>query len=98
MLLPIATLESETEFKLALTDGLTACGIENIRRATNPMIAKPTAPPTPSNAHSYQGIPHSNTYGPVVDDFRLLFSYTAPMSRYDKPSHTVYMTFFLRKA
>jgi hypothetical protein len=33
----------------------------------------------------------------AVDYFRLLFAYTDVMSRYDRPSHQVFMTFFYRK-
>jgi hypothetical protein len=33
---------------------------------------------------------------PPCGHLRLLFSYTAFMSRYDRPSHQVYMYFFLR--
>ena len=32
-----------------------------------------------------------------MDRLRLSFSYTTDMSRYDRPSHRVYMTFFLRQ-
>lgn len=32
-----------------------------------------------------------------VDDFRLMFAYTVRMSRYDRPSHRVFMTFFQRQ-
>jgi hypothetical protein len=32
-----------------------------------------------------------------VDYIRLLFPYNAHMSRYDRPSHRVYCTFFFRK-
>jgi hypothetical protein len=31
----------------------------------------------------------------AVENVRLLFAYTVDMSRYDRPSHRVYMTFFL---
>jgi hypothetical protein len=31
-----------------------------------------------------------------VDCFLLFFAYTEAMSRYDRPSHRVYMSFFLR--
>jgi hypothetical protein len=31
-----------------------------------------------------------------VDDLRPLFAYTASMSRYDRPSHQIYMYFFKR--
>jgi hypothetical protein len=35
--------------------------------------------------------------GGPVDDIRLLFPYAASMSRYDRPSHRVFMTFFFRR-
>jgi hypothetical protein len=31
-----------------------------------------------------------------VENIRLIFAYTACMSRYDRPSHRVYMSFFFR--
>jgi hypothetical protein len=32
-----------------------------------------------------------------VDSIRFVFPYTAHVSRYDRPSHQVYCTFFFRK-
>jgi hypothetical protein len=42
-----------------------ACFLRTNRWIKKPTTATPTAPPTPSNAHTYQGIPHFNPWGCV---------------------------------